>query len=103
MHANCQWLLGTEAFALPGLISLLFSSIKIQVLGPSGNPTTTLKTWLRLPLLSLCLHLTISIDTYYDCNKEIVHKKEDSLPLQPSPLCTRRLIGAVGGSKFLLL
>jgi hypothetical protein len=44
MHANCQWLLGTEAFALPGLISLLFSSIKIQVLGPSGNPTTTLKT-----------------------------------------------------------
>jgi hypothetical protein len=74
MHANYQWLPGTEAFALSGFISLLFSNIKIQALGPSGNPTT-LKIWLRLPLLSLCLYLTISIETYYDYNKEIVQKK----------------------------
>jgi hypothetical protein len=40
MHANYQWLPGTEAFALPGFISLFFSNIKIQALGPSGNPTT---------------------------------------------------------------
>jgi hypothetical protein len=35
-----KWLPGTEAFALPGFISLFFSNIKIQALGPSGNPTT---------------------------------------------------------------
>jgi hypothetical protein len=99
-----QRLPGTKAFALPGLISFFFfPAFKIQALGSSRNPTTTLKTWLRLPLLLPCLHLIISTDTYYDCNKETIIKKKDSLPLQPSPLCTRGLIGAVEGSKFLLL
>jgi hypothetical protein len=52
---------------------------------------------------SLCLHLAMNTDTYCDWNKEAVPKKKDSLPLQPSLLCTRRLVGVVGGSKSLLL
>jgi hypothetical protein len=39
-----QRLPGTEAFALPGLISFFFfPAFKIQALGSSGNPTTILK------------------------------------------------------------
>jgi hypothetical protein len=98
---GCQ---AQEAFALPSLISLTFPALRSKpwdLLEIQQQQQLTLDSGFTLP--SLCLHLTMSTDTYYDWNKETTPKKKDSLSLQPSLLCTGRLIGAVGGSKSLLL